>query len=49
MGQLISFDDKDISTDYTALQSKVVTIDTGIIKYYLFNQLSTCFGLVLQS
>ena len=33
MDQLISFDDKDISTDYTALQSKVVTIDTGIIKY----------------
>jgi 4-hydroxyphenylpyruvate dioxygenase len=33
MDQLISFDDKDISTDYTALQSKVMTTDTGLVKY----------------
>lgn len=31
--QLLSFDDKDISTDYTALQSKVVTNRNGLIKY----------------
>ncbi|KAF4709601.1 hypothetical protein FOZ62_014152, partial [Perkinsus olseni] len=33
MDQLISFDDKDISTDYTALKSKVMTVDTGLVKY----------------
>ena len=33
MEQLISFDDKDISTDYTALKSKVMTIETGLVKY----------------
>jgi 4-hydroxyphenylpyruvate dioxygenase len=33
MDQLISFDDKDISTDYTALKSKVMTTDTGLVKY----------------
>ncbi|TEB18285.1 hydroxyphenyl pyruvate dioxygenase [Perkinsus sp. BL_2016] len=33
MDQLISFDDKDISTDYTALKSKVMTNDTGLVKY----------------
>jgi len=33
MDQLISFDDKDISTEYTALKSKVMTVDTGLIKY----------------
>ena len=31
--QLISFDDKDISTDYTALMSKVMTNDNGRIKF----------------
>jgi 4-hydroxyphenylpyruvate dioxygenase len=31
--QLISFDDKDISTDYTALMSKVVQNGTGRIKF----------------
>jgi 4-hydroxyphenylpyruvate dioxygenase len=35
MDQLISFDDKDISTDYTALKSKVMTTDTGLVKYPL--------------
>lgn len=35
MEQLISFDDKDISTDYTALKSKVMTSDTGLVKYPL--------------
>jgi len=33
MQQLISFDDKDISTDFTALKSKVMTIETGLVKY----------------
>jgi 4-hydroxyphenylpyruvate dioxygenase len=33
MDQLISFDDKDISTDCTALKSKVMTTDTGLVKY----------------
>ena len=33
MQQLISFDDKDISTQYTALKSKVMTTDTGLVKY----------------
>ncbi len=33
MDQLISFDDRDISTDYTALKSKVMTNDTGLVKY----------------
>jgi 4-hydroxyphenylpyruvate dioxygenase len=33
MEQLISFDDKDISTKYTALKSKVMTIETGAVKY----------------
>lgn len=33
MQQLISFDDKDISTEYTALKSRVMTIDTGLVKY----------------
>lgn len=33
MDQLISFDDKDISTDYTALKSKVMTTNTGLVKY----------------
>lgn len=32
MDQLISFDDKDISTEYTALKSKVMTVDTGLVK-----------------
>tara|TARA_R110002096_G_scaffold115365_2_gene249820 strand:- start:26531 stop:27676 length:1146 start_codon:yes stop_codon:yes gene_type:complete len=31
--QLISFDDKDISTDYTALMSKVMTNGNGRIKF----------------
>ncbi len=31
--QLISFDDKDISTDYTALMSKVMSNDNGRIKF----------------
>src|SRR5215203_2513708 len=31
--QLISFDDKDISTDYSALMSKVVQNGTGRIKF----------------
>ena len=31
--QLISFDDKDISTDYTALMSKVMQNGTGKIKF----------------
>jgi 4-hydroxyphenylpyruvate dioxygenase len=31
--QLVSFDDKDISTDYTALMSKVVQNGTGRIKF----------------
>ena len=35
MDQLISFDDKDISTDFTALKSKVMTTDTGLVKYPL--------------
>ena len=35
MDQLISFDDKDISTEYTALKSKVMTTDTGLVKYPL--------------
>ena len=33
MEQLISFDDKDISTEFTALKSKVMTIGTGLVKY----------------
>jgi 4-hydroxyphenylpyruvate dioxygenase len=33
--QLISFDDKDISTEYTALMSKVVQNGTGKIKFPL--------------
>lgn len=33
MDQLISFDDKDVSTEFTALKSKVMTIDTGLVKY----------------
>ena len=33
--QLISFDDKDISTEYTALMSKVVQNSTGKIKFPL--------------
>jgi 4-hydroxyphenylpyruvate dioxygenase len=33
MQQLISFDDKDISTEFTALKSKVMTIETGLVKY----------------
>ena len=32
-GQLISFDDKDISTEYSALMSKVVQNGTGRIKF----------------
>ena len=35
MDQLISFDDKDISTEFTALKSKVMTSDTGLVKYPL--------------
>jgi 4-hydroxyphenylpyruvate dioxygenase len=31
--QLISFDDKDISTDYTALMSKVMSNGTGKVKF----------------
>jgi 4-hydroxyphenylpyruvate dioxygenase len=31
--QLISFDDKDISTEYTALMSKVMSNDNGRIKF----------------
>src|SRR5207248_9368328 len=31
--QLVSFDDKDISTDYTALMSKVMQNGTGRIKF----------------
>ncbi|HRG69955.1 MAG TPA: VOC family protein, partial [Saprospiraceae bacterium] len=31
--QLISFDDKDISTDFTALMSKVMTNGNGYIKF----------------
>lgn len=31
--QLISFDDKDISTNYTALKSKVMTNKTGYVRY----------------
>ena len=31
--QLVSFDDKDISTDYTALMSKVMSNDNGRIKF----------------
>jgi 4-hydroxyphenylpyruvate dioxygenase len=31
--QLVSFDDKDISTDYTALMSKVMTNGNGRIKF----------------
>jgi 4-hydroxyphenylpyruvate dioxygenase len=31
--QLVSFDDKDISTEYTALMSKVMTNGNGRIKY----------------
>ena len=31
--QLISFDDKDISTEYTALMSKVMSNDNGYIKF----------------
>jgi len=31
--QLVSFDDKDISTEYTALMSKVMTNDNGRIKF----------------
>lgn len=31
--QLISFDDKDISTDYTALMSKVMSNGSGYIKF----------------
>jgi 4-hydroxyphenylpyruvate dioxygenase len=31
--QLISFDDKDISTDYTALMSKVMSNGSGFIKF----------------
>jgi len=31
--QLVSFDDKDISTDYTALMSKVMSNDNGYIKF----------------
>lgn len=31
--QLVSFDDKDISTDYTALMSKVVQSGTGRVKF----------------
>ncbi len=34
-GQLISFDDKDISTEYTALMSKVVSNGNGRIKFPL--------------
>ena len=34
-GQLISFDDKDISTEYTALMSKVVSSGNGRIKFPL--------------
>ena len=33
--QLISFDDNDISTEYTALMSKVMTNDNGRIKFPL--------------
>ena len=33
MQQLISFDDKDISTEFTALKSTVMTIETGLVKY----------------
>lgn len=33
--QLISFDDKDISTEYTALMSKVMSNDNGRIKFPL--------------
>ena len=33
MQQLISFDDKDISTEFSALKSKVMTIETGLVKY----------------
>ena len=31
--QLVSFDDKDISTEYTALMSKVMTNGTGKVKF----------------
>jgi 4-hydroxyphenylpyruvate dioxygenase len=31
--QLVSFDDKDISTEYTALMSKVMSNDNGYIKF----------------
>ena len=31
--QLVSFDDKDISTEYTALMSKVMTNGNGRIKF----------------
>lgn len=31
--QLISFDDKDISTDYTALMSKVMSNGNGRVKF----------------
>ena len=31
--QIISFDDKDISTDYTALMSKVMSNGNGRIKF----------------
>src|SRR5699024_8093527 len=32
-GQIISFDDKDISTEYSALMSKVMTKENGRIKF----------------
>ena len=37
--QIISFDDKDISTEYTALMSKVMSNGNGRIKFLLMSQL----------
>ena len=37
--QLVSFDDKDISTEYTALMSKVMTNGNGKLNSQLMNQL----------
>lgn len=31
--QLVHFDDQDISTEYTALMSKVMSSDTGVVKF----------------
>ena len=37
---LVTFDDKDISTEFTALMSKVMTNGNGYIKFPITNQQS---------